>query len=78
MSLLLRSPYFSQVIPMREVLPYRYQPRNPEKVFYFCHLCHKKLHVGEAFTLLAVVAKGVAVEHWPPAQVALNRPKLPT
>jgi hypothetical protein len=50
---------------MHETLPYRYQPRDPEKVFYFCHLCHKKLHAGEAFTLLAVVAKGVAVEHWP-------------
>jgi hypothetical protein len=49
---------------MRETLPYRYHPRDPEKT-YFCHLCNQKLRSGDAFTLLAVVKKGVAVEHWP-------------
>jgi hypothetical protein len=54
-SLLLTHP-FSQVISMHEFLPYRFQPRDPEKV-YFCHLCHGKLLPGETFTLLAMVKK---------------------
>lgn len=58
------SQLFSLVNSMPEILPYRYTPRDPEKIYY-CHLCHGKLLPGETFTLLAVVKKGVAVEHWP-------------